>query len=71
MTLVPRCTAAPCYSPLACSGWRYCRQRNFENGVPDAETQAAWADLDRATSDQSDGSGPASHFFEQDTNVND
>jgi hypothetical protein len=40
-------TPARCYSPMACNGWGYCRNRNMgPRGVPDEATRAEWQKLD-------------------------
>jgi hypothetical protein len=41
------CLKDRCYSPLACYGWGYCRERNFDRGLPADRTTIA-----RATGDQ-------------------
>lgn len=35
------CTKGRCYSPTACNGWGYCRERN-EGREPAADVQARW-----------------------------
>lgn len=42
----PRCQSY-CRSPIACSAFGYCRQRN-SNGLPDKETERAWQREDNA-----------------------
>lgn len=34
-----KCIKQRCYSPVACGGWGYCRERNFESNP-------AWTDID-------------------------
>jgi len=53
----PRCTKAHgCMSPVACSGWRYCRERNIDAGgmknvTP--ELQGLWRETDLAAAELS------------------
>jgi len=42
----PKCTEGRCYSPVACNGFGYCRQRN-KDGLPSEETAAEWRREDR------------------------
>lgn len=35
-------TTGRCYSPLACSVFKYCRDRNLKFGMPDEATAAKW-----------------------------
>lgn len=35
-----------CFSPIACTGWGYCRERNLtRGGTPDEATQNRWRSL--------------------------
>lgn len=38
------CLGGRCYSPLACGGFGYCRNRNrdFPDGAPSDETRIQW-----------------------------
>jgi len=43
-----RCTTT-CYSPMACNGWGYCRNRNIQSGGMDnvtASMQDEWKRMD-------------------------
>jgi hypothetical protein len=33
-----------CRSPVACGGWSYCRERNFDSGTPSEAVQRQWRD---------------------------
>jgi hypothetical protein len=43
------CKSGRCRSPVACNGFGYCRERNA-NGLPAAETIAAWREEAKANS---------------------
>lgn len=36
------CDNKPCYSPLACSSFGYCRDRNIRYGMPHKGLAARW-----------------------------
>ncbi len=51
----PRCRKARCFSPIACAGFGYCRERNCD-GLPSEAEAAEWRRLDRPEVD--DGTPP-------------
>ena len=55
------CTAGRCWSPMACNGWGYCRERNADYpGGPTAEDIQALRDgaaARQADAEQDDGGG--------------
>ncbi|MGV1352861.1 hypothetical protein, partial [Klebsiella pneumoniae] len=52
MNYRPSCIEDRCRSPLACTGFGYCRSRN-DDGLPTAEQAAAWRALDAPIADGS------------------
>lgn len=65
----PVCTKQRCHSPVACSGWGYCRERNID-GLPTPEQVEKWKRVDNPHRRYQDNSqNPSKHLGRWPANI--